>query len=99
MQISKVINTIERIFPYARIFYPADLTDINPKYNVIYQGTHRIFYEGDKIILFSDYMNDIFFDKLNQYYDLHLLAYFPSLIKGYTKRVYNHIDRKIYEIK
>ena len=95
MQISKVMNTIERIFPYARIFYDKQ----EQRYSIIYQGTHRIFYEGDKIILFSDYMNDIFSDKLNQYYDLHLLAFFPSLITGYTKRVYNRIDRKIYEIK
>lgn len=95
MQISRVMNTIERIFPYARVFSDKQ----KQHYNVIYQGTHRIFYEGDKIILLSDYMNDIFFDKLNQYYDLHLLAYFPSLIKGYTKRVYNRIDKKIYEIK
>lgn len=95
MQISKVMNTIERIFPYARVFYDKQ----KQHYSVVYQGTHNIFYEGDKIILFSDYMNDIFFDKLNQYYDLQLLAYFPSLIAGYTKRVYNRIDRKIYEIK
>lgn len=95
MQISKVMNTIERIFPYARVFSDKQ----KQHYNVIYQGTHRIFYEGDKIILFSDYINDVFSDKLDQYYDLHLLAYFPSLIAGYTKRVYNRIDRKIYEIK
>ena len=95
MQISKVMNTIERIFPYARIFYDKQ----EQRYSIIYQGTHRIFYEGDKIILFSDYINDVFSDKLDQYYDLHLLAYFPSLIAGYTKRVYNRIDRKIYEIK
>lgn len=95
MQISKVMNTIERIFPYARVFHDKQ----EQHYSVIYQGTHNIFYEGDKIILFSDYMNDIFSDKLSQYYDLHLLAFFPSLISGYTKRVYNRIDRKIYEIK
>lgn len=95
MQISKVMDTIERIFPYARIFYDEQ----KQHYSVIYQGTHNIFYEGDKIILISYYMNDIFSDKLSQYYDLHLLAFFPSLVAGYTKRVYNRIDRKIYEIK
>jgi hypothetical protein len=95
MQISKIMNTIDRIFPYARVFHDEQ----TQHYTVVYQGTHNIFYKGDKIILFSDYMNDIFFDKLNQYYDLQLLAYFPSLISGYTKRVYNRIDIKIYEIK
>lgn len=97
MTLSKIINTIEKLFPYARIFYPTNLT---PYYHIVYQGTHDIFYEGDKIILFSGYyVNDIFYDKLSEYYNLHLLAYFPSIIMGYTKRTYNTVDRKIYEIK
>ena len=95
MTLSKVMNTVEKLFPYARIYYDED----KQCYHIIYQGSHDIFYQDGKIILFSDYINEILYDKLSEHYDLHLLAYFLSLRLGYTKRLFNIVDVKIYEIK